>query len=141
MYSPAALPQLALPADDGLIVTVHYYEPFEFTHQGAHWAAGSEEWIGTEWHADKGGDVVRRDLTAAAEWAREQDRPLFLGEFGAYERADMASRGRWTAFVRSTAEHLGLSWCYWDFGTDFGAFDLHRHAWREPIRSALLVDQ
>jgi len=140
MYSTAALPRLALPADDGLIVTVHYYEPFEFTHQGAHRIPGADEWIGAEWHADTGGDAVRRDLTAAAEWAREHGRPLFLGEFGAYEVADMASRRQWTAFVRSTAEHLGISWCYWDFGTDFGAFDLHRHAWREPLRAALLVD-
>lgn len=32
------LPKLRLPADDGnLIVTVHNYEPFNFTHQGASW--------------------------------------------------------------------------------------------------------
>jgi endoglucanase len=140
MYSVAALPELALPDDDALIVTIHYYEPFEFTHQGADWVPGADEWIGTRWHADTGGDAVRRDLTAAAEWAREQHRPMFLGEFGVHETADIASRRDWTAFVRSTAEQLGLSWCYWDFGTDYGAFDLRRSAWREPLRTALLVD-
>jgi hypothetical protein len=30
---------------------------------------------------------------------------------------------------------------YWDFGTDFGAFDPERDAWREPIRDALLGDR
>lgn len=35
MNDIGALPQLALPADDRLAVTIHYYEPFEFTHQGA----------------------------------------------------------------------------------------------------------
>ncbi len=33
------LPNLKLPADDqNLIVTLHCYEPFYFTHQGAHWS-------------------------------------------------------------------------------------------------------
>lgn len=32
-----ALPGLAWPDDDRLVVTVHYYDPFDFTHQGAEW--------------------------------------------------------------------------------------------------------
>ena len=26
--------------------------------------------------------------------------------------------------MRSEADRLGMSWAYWDFATDFGAFDL-----------------
>jgi endoglucanase len=63
---------------------------------------------------------------------------LFIGEFGSYERAGQEARRQWTGFVRLEAERLGLSWCYWDFGTDFGAFDPRRNAWREPLRDALL---
>jgi endoglucanase len=33
-----------------------------------------------------------------------------------------------------------LSWCYWDFGTDFGAFDPEGNVWREPLRDALIGD-
>ncbi len=36
--SISELPSLRLPADDNLIVTVHNYDPFYFTHQGATWA-------------------------------------------------------------------------------------------------------
>ncbi|WP_310975608.1 MULTISPECIES: hypothetical protein [unclassified Amycolatopsis] len=31
-----------------------------------------------------------------------------------------------------------MSWSSWEFGTDSGAFDLERDAWREPPRRALL---
>jgi hypothetical protein len=42
--------------------------------------------------------------------------------------------------VRLPVKRLGLSWCYWDFGTDFGAYDPGRNALREPLRDALLGD-
>jgi endoglucanase len=139
MNDIAALPQLALPADDRLVVTIHYYAPFEFTHQGASWVAGAGPWLGTRWSDDTGRQAVHDDLAAAAAWANEHGRPLFIGEFGTYARADMNSRQEWTRRVRLEAEFLGLSWCYWDFGTDFGAFDTHRGAWREPLMDALLT--
>lgn len=137
MNDPAALPELRLPDDDCLIATAHYYAPFEFTHQGAEWVSGSARWLGTSWGTPADHAAVRRDLTAAAEWATTQGRPLFLGEFGALAKADLESRARWTAFVRSEAERLGMSWAYWEFGSDFGAFDPERNTWRTPLRRAL----
>ena len=35
--SATRLNQLVLPPDPNLIITVHHYEPFDFTHQGAEW--------------------------------------------------------------------------------------------------------
>ena len=135
---PDALPELVLPADDHLAVTIHYYAPFEFTHQGAGWIDGAGHWVGTTWSDGTGRDAVRRDLARAAAWADGHGRPLFVGEFGAYSRADPASRAAWTACVRSEAERLGLSWAYWEFGTDFGAFDPEANDWRPALRRALL---
>jgi len=133
-----ALPALALPPDDDLIVTVHYYSPFAFTHQGAGWVEGADRWLGSTWGSDADREVVRQELAAAASWATQRGVPLFLGEFGVYSRVEMAARARWTAHVRTEAERLGMSWAYWDCGGDFGAFDPRRGAWREPLRRALL---
>ena len=133
-----ALAELKLPHDERLIATIHYYAPFEFTHQGAAWVAGSDQWLGSVWGDEADRAAVRRDLERAAAWANEHSVRLFVGEFGTHERADAASRLRWTGFVRSEAHRLGMCWCYWDFGTDFGAFDVRRNAWRTPIRDALL---
>jgi len=81
---------------------------------------------------------VRADLEGAAAWAGARGVPLFLGECGTTAHADMADRARWTALVRTEAERLGTSWAYWDFATDFGAFDLRRGAWRAPLERAML---
>jgi endoglucanase len=129
-----ALSSLRLPADEDLIVTVHYYSPFRFTHQGAGWLEGSDAWLGTRWDGDR--ERVRCELSDAAAWAAR--RPLFLGEFGTLETGSMPDRAAWTRSVREEAERLGLSWCYWDFATDFGAFDRAAGTWREPLKRALL---
>ena len=135
-----ALDDLEFPADDhNLIVTVHYYDPFEFTHQDAPWVKGSAKWKGREW---TGGDderaAVRKALGRAAEWGKTRDRPMFLGEFGAYQAGDLASRARWTRCVAREAEKAGLSWAYWEFCSGFGVYDPQAGAWREALKSALL---
>lgn len=138
----SGLTPLKLPADDrGLIVTFHYYSPFEFTHQGAGWAEGSDAWLGTRWTGSPAEErAVRDDFSAAADWGRSQDRPIFLGEFGAYERADMDSRARWTGFVAREAEADGFSWAYWEFCSGFGVYDPNARTWRFPLLRALLPD-
>jgi hypothetical protein len=40
------------PKDNNIVLTVHYYEPFAFTHQGASWINPSPP-TGTTWHPDR----------------------------------------------------------------------------------------
>jgi endoglucanase len=134
------LPKLRLPdSDRKLIVTFHYYLPFAFTHQGASWAQGSEKWLGTTWAATpEETKALHDDFDAAARWAKDHGRPLYAGEFGAYSRADMASRATWTAAVARAAEARGMSWAYWEFASGFGAYDRQAKAWRAPLKEALV---
>jgi endoglucanase len=134
-----ALDRLKLPKDPNLILTVHFYDPFEFTHQGAPWVKGADRWKGRKWTgSDAEQAAIRKEFRKAAAWAKEHDRPVFLGEFGAFEAADMASRARWTRFVAREAERLGFSWAYWEFCSGFGAYDRQAGAWRKPLEAALL---
>lgn len=71
---------------------------------------GASQWLDTAWRDDKGRQRVRADLTTASTWARAHGHALFIGEFGAYERADMRSRRQWTRCVRLAAEALGVGW-------------------------------
>jgi endoglucanase len=139
MSSVPGLLALDPPRDEHLIATFHYYEPFRFTHQGAPWEAGSEAWLGTTWGTDADHEAVTADLERAAAWARERGVPLFAGEFGSFEVADRASRVRWTTWVRRELDRLAIPWAYWDFATDFGAYDRERGVWRDDLLAALTV--
>lgn len=138
----AALESLKLPeGDERLIVTFHYYLPFHFTHQGASWAEGSEAWLGTRWTGTREERAaITRDFERATQWSEQHGRPIYLGEFGAYSRADIRSRARWTESVRSEAEQHGFSWAYWEFAAGFGVYDPEAQAWREPLLEALVPD-
>jgi len=133
------LEQLELPENDrNIIVTVHYYSPMEFTHQGASWSSSRDK-IGVEWNATtEEKQAIIKDFGKAQSWSEKHDRPLFLGEFGAYDKADMASRVRYIGFVTRHAEKLGWSWAYWQFDSDFVVYDIPNDKWVERLRDALI---
>ncbi|SDU12473.1 Aryl-phospho-beta-D-glucosidase BglC, GH1 family [Verrucomicrobium sp. GAS474] len=134
------LPDLVLPLRDrNLLVTVHFYYPMEFTHQGASWVGGSEKWLGTPWlGTEKERQNIVWQFGNAAGWAEERRRPIFVGEFGSFEKGDLASRVRWTAFVARTAASHGFTTAYWEFCSGFGAYDPVAREWRQPLLEALM---
>lgn len=130
---------LKLPSDDpNLIATVHYYNPFSFTHQGTPWTGEKDKsgvtWSGTD--AEKA--AVEKDLAPVAAWSKQNRRPIYIGEFGTYEKADMSSRVAWASFVARQFEKNGWSWGAWQFSDNFAVFDLPNQRWVDPIRDALI---
>lgn len=59
-----SLDALVLPTTDrNIIVTVHYYDPFPFTHQGATWTVPSRErLIGVPWGTDADHQTIVRNF-------------------------------------------------------------------------------
>jgi endoglucanase len=133
------LAELKLPEQDRhLIVTVHYYLPMNFTHQGAPWA-GLQDKVGVVWRGtSQERSVIVVNFLKAQDWAQRHHRPIFLGEFGSYDKGDMASRARYTDCVARMAEGFGWSWAYWQFDSDFIAYDIPKDQWVEAIHHALI---
>lgn len=136
-------------ADENVIYTFHYYEPYQFTHQGATW--GSPEWLyfknipfpTTVDELDAtlksipndiaryqlflyatgnwNADSIRKRISFAADWGREHNVPILCNEFGAYrDTAPPDSRARYIDAVRSALEANHIGWAMWDWSGNFG---------------------
>ncbi|KAA6460295.1 glycoside hydrolase family 5 protein [Acidobacteria bacterium AB60] len=149
-YSSIAdlLTQNPLP-DGNVIYNFHFYEPHEFTHQGAGW--GQPWWIYTHnipypatessmddalkqvpdprdrydfqhyWLDHWDAHRIKLQMDAAADWAKSHGVPLLCNEFGAYRRVtDPASRMNWIHDVRTALEADGIGWTMWDYRGGFG---------------------
>lgn len=146
-----ALPALALPNDDNLIVTIHHYWPLKFTMQGEKWLrlpwwfklifGNPSTAKNISWQASPSERKAQdRILDQAATWAKANNRPLFLGEFGTSDNADIASRARWAEYIRKGAEQRSFAWGYWCFGPTFTLYDANKKQWHKEIMQALSLN-
>ncbi|MBN2001981.1 MAG: glycoside hydrolase family 5 protein [Anaerolineae bacterium] len=84
---------------------------------------------------------ILTDLDYALRWGEQLDCALWMGEFGAYSKADMDSRVNWTTFMRTEAESRGIAWAYWEFGSGFGVYNRDENRWNEGLLKALIPDE
>jgi aryl-phospho-beta-D-glucosidase BglC (GH1 family) len=138
------------PLSDGnVIYNFHFYDPHEFTHQGASW--GATYWIyehdipypPTEdsmqelvkqipdpadryklenyWLDHWDAHRIRLMIDEANSWAHDNSVPLICNEFGAYREVTApASRLAWLRDVRTALEADGIGWAMWDYHNGFG---------------------
>jgi hypothetical protein len=149
-YSDIAdlLTQHPLP-DGNVIYNFHFYDPHEFTHQGASW--GSPYWIYERaipyppvdsemaaklqqipdpadryklenyWLDHWDGHRIRLLIDEAQGWGKTYDVPLICNEFGVYRQVvEPASRLAWLRDVRTALEADGIGWAMWDYHNGFG---------------------
>jgi endoglucanase len=130
------LPDLRLPPDPHLILTVHNYEPFAFTHQGADWVKPTLP-TGVTCCDDAQKAVVINALDRAVSEARRLNYPMFVGEFGAYSKAPEAARIAYLRFMREAMLSRELPWFYWELASGFGIYDPANNRFRSSLFAAL----
>lgn len=118
-----ALADWAAPAAANIAVSVHYYEPHDFTHQNAEWLGANAPRFDRAWGGPGDQQEIARHAQRAANWARASGLALQLGEFGVNAAAPLRQRAAWTRAVRQSFEDLGAAWCAWDFAGAFPIWD------------------
>jgi endoglucanase len=84
-----------------------------------------------------GPSTIAEQLDMAQAFADAHHVPVYMGEFGAIDHADLASRAAWTGATRAAADGHGFGWAYWDDGGGFKAYDRQRRAWIPELLAAL----
>jgi endoglucanase len=85
-----------------------------------------------------GMQIVKAEFDRAIAYADKFGHRVYLGEFGAIDKADPESRARFVRSVRLEATQRGIGWCYWDDGGSFKAMNVADGTWVEYLRDALL---
>lgn len=137
-------------ADDNIIYTFHFYEPFLFTHQGAEWVGDQSSTTGIpfpynaatypplnpearntpgESHYNlypKDGNErsVHDKLQIIKNWAVKNNVPILCGEYGVYNKyADPDSRCRYIKAVRQNLKEMKIPGMLWDYNGSFSIFN------------------
>jgi endoglucanase len=134
--SASRLSQLSIPPDANLILTVHIYDPFSFTHQGADWITPKLP-TGVTCCNEAQKQEVNKMLDLAVSEAKRLNYPVFVGEFGSYERAPQPSRIEYSRFMRQAMEARALPWFYWELASGFGVYDPVANSFRKDLFDAL----
>jgi endoglucanase len=134
--SARELPRLMLPNDANLVLTVHNYEPFNFTHQGAAWITPPLP-TGTDCCDAEQQRRMTEPLDLARADSQRRKVPIFVGEFGAYSQAPLAARVRYLRLMRDAMAARELPWFYWELASGFGLYDPQAHRFRDELKGAL----
>ncbi|MEL6662850.1 MAG: glycoside hydrolase family 5 protein [Pseudomonadota bacterium] len=125
------------PRELNVMSTFHYYEPYEFTHQGATWMDTPPEYSG-KWGDDPSEiAAVREHFARARQKALSDGLPVLLGEFGAHRSNSSEERAIWLETVRRASEQAGFGWCHWGLASEFGLYDAEAKTWTPEMLEAL----
>ena len=145
--SVLTVPLLKVPHDEKIVYNFHCYEPFPFTHQGAYWVEQMPSDFRIDYPADMetykerskvidpdmggaifkvkvdklGPDFFETIFKPALEKSKEDDIPLYCGEYGVIDLAENHGKIRWLKDIHSVFEKHGIGNALWNYKEkDFG---------------------
>lgn len=148
------------PFDENTVLSFHCYDPQVFTHQRAHWQKGMPSDLVMEYPENYGllkeksreimGDADMfagfRDedridtaffeslFKEAIETAEEFNLPLYCGEYGVIDKADLESTLKWYKDIHAVLNRHNIGHALWNYRQmDFGFEDERMDSIRDEI--------
>ena len=124
--SAQTLPELDAPYDERVIYSFHFYEPHDFTHQGAYWEAPYRDISERFSYAESGACEAYFEsfLAPALEKAEKERAELYCGEYGVIDIVPPEEAVRWFRDLHAVFERHGIARCLWSYKQmDFGLSD------------------
>ena len=123
-----AVKAVKIPDDDKIIVSIHYYSPWDFSDpdddsaQSAEWGSDSDKL-----ELDKGFDLLKNTFV-------DKGIPVIIGEFGSVNKNNYAERTEYTEYYIDSAKKRGITCFMWDEGSkkNFGMLNRNDFTWYFP---------
>jgi endoglucanase len=132
-----SLATLELPDDANVYPTFHYYEPFDFTHQGAGWVQPKPPALGRVYGSAADAQRLVTDTAKIKAYVARTGLVPFMGETGAYDaHISLAQRVQYTRAVHDAFTPLGVGICAWAYTNTFPYYDHKAKRWLPGLRGA-----
>ncbi len=146
-----SLPDLDMPYDEKIVYNFHCYEPFLFTHQAARWVKMFPQDYKLKYpftkkeYSDEGAKLryplqemfsnfkdeeildvklFEKIFSDAVKLAEERNVPLYCGEYGVIENAELHSSLNWYAEINRAFENHKIGRAAWSYKKmNFGVCD------------------
>jgi endoglucanase len=136
-----SLATLELPDDPHVFPTFHYYEPFDFTHQGASWAGDPPPAVGRVYGSEADAARLVADVGKVEAYVARTGKVPFMGETGAYDaHVTLDQRNAYHRAVREAFAPTGIGRCAWAYTNTFPFYDQRAERWLPGILEAFGAD-
>ncbi len=131
-----SLKTLKLPDDPNIIPTFHYYDPFDFTHQGATWVDNPPK-MGRAYGTAADEKLLREDVQKVRDYIKRTGKTPFMGEFGANGPIPLNDRVKYQKEVRVAFDAVGIGMCAWGYTNTFPLWDQQSRKWVPGMLDAM----
>ena len=115
-----SLATLTLPSDPYVVPTIHTYDPFDFTHQGADWVTPTPA-LGRVFGSAADYAQLEDNLQKVRDYVTRTGRVPFVGEYGAIDHPDvpLSERIKYYSTMSSAYASIGIQTCAWGYSNTF----------------------
>jgi len=130
-----SLATVAFPNDPNIVATFHYYDPFDFTHQGATFVTPVLP-TGRQFGTAADNAQLDSNLMKIMNFMSRTGRVPFAGEYGAYDQIPLDQRVAYYRTVSAAFASIGVQSCAWGYTNTFHLWN-DSTGWITQIRDAI----